>query len=96
MSGWQVGDLALCVRTAPRYPVNPTRAGCVYKVSRVWLHPNGRWVLDFSGIYNGSPRKSDPRLDFWGHSPERFRKVTPGTDIEGVEERRRIPVGEPA
>lgn len=99
MSGWQVGDLALCIKLgdwktyfesgAISKGFGPP-AGAVLTVRAVYHEPRHGIVLRFLDF-------PDSQTPGWtGFQAVRFRKVTPGTDIEGVEERRRIPVGEPA
>ena len=95
--GWEVGDLALCVNDAPpmvfgRRTENrpedggfPLARGKIYCVARVGP------VVDccLQGIsFDGAP------LCPW--LVARFRKITPGAKIEGVEERRRLPVKQDA
>jgi hypothetical protein len=93
MADWEAGDDALCIKEGPGG--NPTRSGVVYKVSRVWVSPTcGQLTLDFAGVNNGS--KDWNKADFWGHDPARFRKITPGAQIEGIEVERRLPVREDA
>jgi hypothetical protein len=93
MSDWAPGDLALCIKSGRGD--NTTRAGRIYTVQRVWWQPAARDIaLDFVGIENGANWAAT--VDFWGHNPDRFRKITPGTEIEGFEEARRVPTREPA
>lgn len=85
MADWQVGDLALCVKIGPwEYDDDGIacagpKAGSVHRVTRV--HP-------LPAIW----------LEGWGYSgddafcPSRFRKITPGAKIEGIEEPRRVKV----
>lgn len=98
MSGWHVGDLALCIKQDDwrqvcadgiSWPTEGPRPGSVHVVVKVCPAP-------VTGVTNLFFSEFPDFTDGAGYSASRFRKVTPGTDIEGVEERRRIPVGEPA
>jgi hypothetical protein len=86
---WAPGDLALCVDTADRLLLGRRatagrryRKGAIYTVSAVGVHRlNGQPVLWLD---------ADPK----SAAADRFRKVTPGADINGFEEPRRVPVKE--
>lgn len=96
MSGWEPGDLALCIKlgnwqytaTGDLAPDGGMRCGVIASVRRVAVSPRGNLVLWFVG-YPG-----DEFHD--GYVADRFRKITPGADIQGIEEPRRIPVKEKA
>lgn len=93
MADWQPGDLALCVKSGVR-----TRAGAVYTVADL-TPPGGYSPADHSvnmtDVVSLRFREIDHPPRAWANS-KRFRKVTPGADIEGFEERRRLPVKEDA
>lgn len=67
MCDFKPGDEVVCVR-AGRFPA--TSVGEVYIVERVWLHPKDGAVIDLVGQDNGARGAG-----FWGHNPDRFRKV---------------------
>jgi hypothetical protein len=80
MSNWEPGDLALCIRDHSCF-------------DEVWVD----WAPKVGGVYTvayycpveeGMELQEDPDkfnpLGWW-HAPF-FVKVTPGTDIEGIEE----------
>lgn len=86
MSDWQVGDLALCVKSDPQ---NPMKMGGIYTVSAVLPETDEYWPgLLLQGL------RAPYRSRSWRQSC--FRKITPGHKIEGFEEPRRIPVEEKA
>lgn len=89
MADWQVGDLALCVKGA-----DDLKAGAVYVVLEIWVGHTfaGGFFHDWDGI--GLRVGAEAEDECW--LPSRFRKITPGADIEGFEEPRRIPVKEPS
>lgn len=88
MSNWEPGDLALRV-----WPVDPDRAplgirqGGVYTVTQVLTDGAGATGLRFAGIDH---TKSLARLKAF--SAKGFIKITPGADVTGIEEPRRVPV----
>ena len=91
MADWQVGDLALCVKSnwevwsdKPLCPTFGPKAGDILKVVRIS-------VCDYFG---------DPCLNFFEYglgdedafAAVGFRKITPGADIEGIEVERKVKV----
>lgn len=90
---WKPGDMALCINPdgwAQRDGVPDVpgpKLGQVYEVQQVWVmcFPDGQYeTLVFS------PWAND------GYHSENFRKVTPGTEINGAEiERERFKQGNP-
>jgi hypothetical protein len=102
MANWEPGDLALCVKdgkfvhnshTGRRCTHNgrmvPPR-GSIREVSRVEVAMTDRGTVFSCGCLN---------LIFTDGSlgaASRFVKVTPNADVEGIEERRRLPVREDA
>ena len=92
---WQPGDLALCIKMGPwrrRHSDGRFSHGCgppagsVLTVRQVLLGVYDEIVLRFADY-------ADNPVSGWrGWHASRFRKITPGTDIEGIEEPRRIPV----
>jgi len=94
MADWQVGDLALCVKGADDLKADDLKAGAVYVVLEIWVgHTfSGGFFHDWDGI--GLRVGAEAKDECW--LPSRFRKITPGADIEGFEEPRRIPVKEKA
>lgn len=85
MTDWQVGDLALCVSAKYRKEL----IGKIGRVSKVVAGRNvetGEPALGL--IVDGFPEP--PHKNGWLASS--FRKITPGADIEGVEEPTRISV----
>lgn len=97
MADWQPGDLALQIRdlmTLDRRLAR--RAGGCYVVERVvpgasWLRDGAAFIDD--GLVLFGVTHANPEIGSWHGN---FRKVTPGADIEGFEERRRLPVEEDA
>lgn len=88
MSDWQVGDLALCVGS--KRGLN----GRVFTVRETWTGPLGSdpSVIALGLRFYNFPDPSNKGA--W--NAKAFRKITPGADIEGVEEPRRLPVKERA
>lgn len=96
--GWERGDLALCVKLGQWMQTNlslPDQAcvgpmpGAVLLVVRVCPAP----VTDGTNLFFAEfPNFTDGE----GYAATRFVKITPGAKIEGVEERRRLPVREDA
>lgn len=87
--GWQVGDLALCVKIGPWKTVEGPHFPC--------LDPEPgsiNTVVELSDCVEGPSLGLDGFGAFY--LAARFRKITPGAKIEGVEERRRLPVREDA
>ena len=80
MADWQAGDLALCIAKGftERGKSSPIRPGSVHKVVLV-----DRWPF-LNLVFDEYPN--------FGFDAGDFRKITPGADIEGIEERRRVPV----
>lgn len=88
MADWQVGDLALCVKT----PVSGDGATCQVRSGQVHtvaaLHTSrltGNLGLELAGI-------TLPHNGINAISAYHFRKITPGAKIEGIEEPRRVKV----
>ena len=79
MSGWQVGDMALCVRKVGPAATLRTgiRQGGVYAVEAVVLASDGRLGLRFGGVRHHSRLRAAPAYG--------FVKITPGHQIEGSE-----------
>lgn len=97
MSDWQPGDLALCVQGGVRDPTAAKPegwpvAGKIYTVSHAALYQFKRGL--FLGLFLVDGPKNASGKSIWNAG--RFRKITPGADIEGIEEPRRIPVKEKA
>lgn len=92
MADWQIGDLALLVRHLKPSVARRTglRTGGVYTVTGVVFASDGRCGLRVDG---GVPH---PRSTLQAFSASAFVKVTPGANIEGFEEPRRVPVKEDA
>lgn len=88
MADWQIGDLALCIR-ARRHP---QCVGRIFTVSAVAVG------IDSDGKEGIGLRFTDgpiaPTSGYW--LCRTFRKITPGSKIEGVEVERRVPVKERA
>lgn len=104
MSDWQKGDLALCVkqgdwtgnatgrRLVDLFPgIAVPVCGSVYTVAWAGLSRIGNIALEFVEV--PTPQNSHGPLPW---SATRFRKITPGTEPEGIEEPRRLPVKEKA
>ena len=96
MADWQVGDLALCV-DGQRKPDSvgwriPPKAGSVFRVTGVAIYKFAQREALALWLEGGPENNSGGPV--WGAT--RFRKITPGADIEGFEEPRRIPVKEPS
>lgn len=99
MADWQPGDLALCVKQGPWIAsdtdddVSGPKAGEINEVVDVHIYDEDDAAgPDFAGVFlvlSGWDYEC-----FGDYHAERFRKVTPGADIEGFEERRRLPVKE--
>jgi len=85
MTGWQVGDMALCVRKVGPAATLRTgiRQGGVYTVEAVVLAPDGRTGLRFVGVKHASRLRAAPAFG--------FVKITPGHQIEGSEVDQRNP-----
>lgn len=88
MSDWQKGDLALCIKQGPWLDNNGNlhtdgpRSGEVCRVIAV-LTLDGELGLALC----------EHPFDLFGcFTARRFRKITPGAKIEGIEEPRRLPV----
>lgn len=77
MSGWEVGDLALCVRARPgqmRRAPNPCKVGVIYKVDKVVVcRDTGVLGLGFEGI-------NFPDCKLNATSACDFRKIKPDTE----------------
>ena len=95
--GWEVGYLALCVKVGPWRHITPNgqirkasgpNPGQIYCVTGIQNDWRGFTCLEFEGFAAGR--------DIYGYRATRFRKITPGAKIEGVEERRRLPVRQDA
>jgi hypothetical protein len=90
MVDWQKGDLALCVDLSVNgfgiRPITRIQRGCVYTVAEV----------GFDRIDNVEAlRLQDVLADdvITGmYRTSRFRKITPGAQIEGIEVERRVKV----
>lgn len=92
MADWKAGDLALCITVAPfdrGGDLVCVRRGGVYRVSALGM-VDSLDVLQLDGVDS----ENDTESGWLG--AYRFRKITPGADIEGFEEPRRIPVKEKA
>ena len=93
---WQVGDLALRITSEPlpEYPRGywSPAIGSVSTVSDVRAGTDMRGVK-FTGLWFAEDPTPDP---FAAWDATHFRKITPGAKIEGVEERRRLPLREDA
>lgn len=93
--GWQVGDLALCVDRGLRR----CRCGCIQTGLECPPQGSVREVISIGECGDYPPAGcKEIALVFIGHfgMATRFRKITPGANIEGVEERRRLPVKQDA
>lgn len=92
MADWQAGDLALCVRRVHSRASAQTgvRQGVVYLVTSVVMAPDGRIGLRLAGC------AARPYAKLRAFPASGFVKITPGTEIEGFEEPRRVPVKEDA
>ena len=94
MTDWQPGDLALCVKGGkitslecePPLDGFPA-AGSIYTVKRAGTYTFGTGTKLALWFTNAPRNSSGDRV--W--SAERFVKVTPGADIEGVEVERKAP-----
>ena len=95
MADWQPGDLALCIKqgawahfaSGELAAPSCVRGGGVYQVRRVGISPfSGACVLWFTEHPGDGITES--------FNASRFRKITPGTEPEGIEEPRRVPVKE--
>ena len=86
--------MALCIadRLKPPYSTRRSklvRIGCIYTVTSVrWSNSEQCFAIGLEGA-----KSKGPLGQFHAGC---FRKITPGADIEGVEERRRVPVREDA
>lgn len=98
MSGWEVGDLALCINNKPdRRDPKASRLvmGHIYIVAVVGARdPDGALALGFREIpVDGNPRKA------YAFTAARFIKVTPPEadefDRQVIEQMNVAPVGEP-
>jgi hypothetical protein len=97
MATWKPGDLALCVKGGVVDGLGPhrrptPRAGAVYTVewASMMVFATGRKLG--LRLVDGPPN-ADGTPEWAEH---RFVKVTPGTDVEGFKEPRRLPVREEA
>lgn len=85
---WQPGDLALCV--SPEWHVN---AGGVYVVDSAFDGVGADGADDGVGlVLLGVPAPDCAD----GYDADRFVKITPGTEHQGIEEPRRLPVKDKA
>lgn len=94
MADWQKGDLALCVKQGPWRGILVDdlrlcrmRGGMIATVRGVGDY-RGAPILWFEGFPGECTRDAFHAI--------RFRKITPGADIEGIEVERRVPVREDA
>ena len=92
MADWKIGDLALCVKLGPwrrsgsgiKTDDARVRAGMVLTVRRIEQSPWGLAIW-FIGIGADDDMEN-------AYKARRFRKITPGADIEGIEVERRVPI----
>lgn len=91
MSDWQKGDLALCVAE----PIGAVPVGWEPMIGGVYTVAGFDWGGDPTGFLEleEDPERFAPDA---GWEPLCFVKITPGADIEGIEEPRRLPVKERA
>lgn len=74
MSGWEVGDLALCVKCIAA----PGMIGSVSRVTAISYPPNGiSWP---SGTPLGLHLKEFPKGNDFGWASQNFRKIKPDTE----------------
>jgi len=97
MTNWKPGDLALCVKGGSiiagggAFGRTPT-AGAVYTVE--WAAMMRFKTGTLLGIrFVDAPRNVDGAREW---AALRFIKITPGADITGIEEPRRVPIKEEA
>lgn len=86
--GWEVGDLALCVRTptSPEGFASPIKMGEIHTVAALHISNfSGALGLELVGVTFPHGGQNASRAS-------NFRKITPGAKIEGIEEPRRVPV----
>jgi hypothetical protein len=85
MADWQIGDLALYIKESGEVTTvwNPI-FGHVYTID--YVYPGGEFVE-----LAEDPEKFDP-VGSW--ASDRFVRITPGADIEGIEVERKAPVKE--
>lgn len=76
MCDFKPGDEVVCIKDGR---VCPTFAGETYVVEDVFLHPYEGPALQLVGI----PVRVEPF--YWGHTPERFRKVERRNDSLSIE-----------
>ena len=88
MTDWAVGDLALCIKSGNWRP----RIGHIVQTEP---GPNVGQCFTVRAVQMGIADPDEVYLGFHGkrfqYAARYFRKVTPGADIEGVEEAKRLP-----
>jgi hypothetical protein len=102
MADWQAGDLALCVAVAPEDAIE------VLGLEKIGFGPVKGLTYTVTSVHGGVDcyGRQGLALQFAeigrsietavGYNSLCFRKITPGTEIEGIEVERRVPVREAA